>query len=165
MWRHQLLNLMKANYLFPVIFRKIGWWLFFPFSIMGLYCLFGNGANVLQVRMFALYCSEIFESGSGFFKWVDSGILVELSLIGLAVSLLFISFSKEKDEDECIERIRMQSLVWAILGSYILLIVATLFIYGFAFMNFVFINMFMVLVLFIFKYNWELYKFRRMNND
>lgn len=156
---------MKANYLSPVVFRKIGWWLLLPFLVMGLYCLFGNGADVLQVRMFALYCNKIFDGGSGFFKWVNSGILVELSLIGLAVSLLFISFSKEKDEDECIERIRLQSLVWAILWNYILLILATLLIYGFAFMNFVFISMFTVLILFIFKYNWELHKFRRMNND
>lgn len=159
---------MKANYLFPVIFRKIGWCLFVPFSIMGMYCLFGNGANVLQVRMLALYTSEVsdfFHHGSGFFRWVESGVLVELSLVGLVLSLLFISFSKEKDEDECIEHIRMQSLIWAILSSNILLILATLLIYGFAFMNFAFINMFMVLLLFILKYNWELYKFRRCNND
>lgn len=154
---------MKANYLFPEIFRKIGWWLFVPFVVMGIYCLFGNGSNIWQVPAFALYTDEPF--GGGFFKWVQSGVLINLSIIGLTLSLLFISFSKEKDEDECIEQIRVQSLVWSILVSNLLVILATLFIYGFAFMNFIFINMFTVLILFIIKYNWELHKFRRISNE
>ncbi|CAK7083042.1 MAG: hypothetical protein PARBA_03631 [Parabacteroides sp.] len=163
MKRHKYLNIMRANYLFPEIFRKIGWCLLVPFLALGLFCLFWDGGDVCQIKVLALYTSEPFSSG--FFRWVKTGILDELSVIGLTFSLLFISFSREKDEDECIERIRMQSLVWSILGSSLLLILATLFIYGFAFMTFAFINMFTVLVLFIGKYNWELYKFRRVNNE
>lgn len=90
---------MKANYLFPVVFRKIGWCLFIPFSIMGIYCLFGNGANVLQMRVLALYSSDVsdfFHPGTGFFRWVESGILVELSLVGLVVSLLLSLFRKKR---------------------------------------------------------------------
>lgn len=152
---------MKADYLFPEIFRKIGWLLLVPFLVAGAYCLFGDGAYTWPFTVFALI-SEPFGEKMKFCTWIyASGLMDELAIIGLTVSLLFISFSKERDEDECIEHIRMQSLVWSILVSYVLLIFAALFIFGLAFLTFAFINMFTVLVLFIIKYNWELYKFRR----
>ena len=49
--------------------------------------------------------------------------------------------------------------------AYSLLIVCTMLIYDMQYLNFVFIDLFMILFLFIIKYNIELYKFRRSNND
>ena len=89
----------------------------------------------------------------------------ELIVLGLTVSLIFIAFSRERDEDECIAEIRMHSLVWAIIVNYALLIVATFLIYDIAYLYFIDINIFTVLFLFIIKYNIALYKFRRINND
>lgn len=156
---------MKANYLFPEIFRKIGWYLLIPFSMLGVYCLQGDGANILPSTVFA-FIDDPFGGKLEFFTWVHTdGILDEFAIIGLTISLLFISFARERDEDECIEQIRMQSLVWSILVSYVLLIFAVLFIFGLAFLTFAFINLFTVLILFIIKYNWELYKFRRITNE
>lgn len=156
---------MKTNYLFPVVCRKIGWWLFFPFFILGIYCLFGDGSDQLSSPVFALLHSEGFGIGHQLFKLIYNPILDELTIIGLTVALLFIAFSKEKDEDECVEHIRLQSLVWSIMWSYGILIFATVFFYGFAFMDFVFANLFTVLFLFIIRYNWKLYQFRRLPNE
>ena len=135
---------MRKNYLFPTTFRKIGWCLFVPFAITSFICLF-DGSNEDWLKVNAL--SD------------------ELSMIGLTVSLLFIAFSKEKDEDECIANIRSNSLIWATITAYSLLIVCTMLIYDMQYLNFVFIDLFMILFLFIIKYNIELYKFRRSNND
>ena len=147
---------MKKNYLFPTTFRKIGWCLFVPFVVMSFICLF-NGANedwlevsVLSVVPWGVSKNSLFD---------------ELSMIGLTVSLLFIAFSKEKAEDECIANIRSNSLIWATITGYSLLIVCTMLIYDMQYLNFVFIDLFMILFLFIIKYKIELYKFRRNNND
>lgn len=147
---------MKKNYLFPSTFRKIGWCLFIPFAIMSLICLF-NGANEdwLEVSVFSAIPLGI----------IKNSLFDELSMIGLTVSLLFIAFSKEKDEDECISNIRSNSLVWATITGYSLLIICTMLIYDIQYLNFVFIDLFMILILFIIKYNIELYRFRRNNND
>lgn len=147
---------MKKNYLFPTTFRKIGWCLFVPFVIMSFICLF-NGANEdwLKINVFSAAPWGIFENS----------LFDELSMIGLTVSLLFIAFSKEKDEDECIANIRSNSLIWATIAGYSLLIVCTMLIYDIQYLNFVFTDLFMILFLFIIKYNIELYKFRRSNND
>lgn len=147
---------MKKNYLFPTTFRKIGWWLFIPFAIMSIICLF-NGANEnwLNVSTFSVVPWGV----------IKNSLLDEISMIGLTISLLFIAFSKEKDEDECIASIRSSSLVWATIAGYLLLILCTMFIYDLQYLNFVFIDLFMILILYIIKYNIELYKFRRGNND
>lgn len=155
---------MKTNYLFPVIFKKIGWFLFVPFFISCIYCLFGNGADLLPFKVFALVCNTHFMD-IGFCKVIENCVFDELSVIGLTVSLLFIAFSKEKDEDECIAELRMRSLVWAIIVNYSLLIAVTLFVYGTFYLTFAFINLFTMLFLFIIKFNIALYKFRRTNNE
>lgn len=147
---------MKKNYLFPTTFRKIGWCLFVPFVIMGLICLFNaNDESWLKVSAFSVIPWGV----------IKNSLFDEISVIGLAISLLFIAFSKEKDEDECIASIRSSSLIWATIAGYLLLIVCTMLIYNLSYLNFVFIDLFMILILFITKYNIELYKFRRSNND
>lgn len=147
---------MKKNYLFPTTFRKIGWCLFVPFVIMGLICLFnGNDDSWLKVSVFSVIPWGV----------IKNSLFDEISVIGLAISLLFIAFSREKDEDECIASIRSSSLIWATIAGYLLLIVCTMLIYDLPYLNFVFIDLFMILILFITKYNIELYKFRRSNND
>lgn len=147
---------MKKNYLFPTTFRKIGWCLFVPFVIMGFICLFNaNDESWLKVSAFSVIPWGV----------IKNSLFDEISVIGLAISLLFIAFSREKDEDECIASIRSSSLIWATIAGYLLLIVCTMLIYDLPYLNFVFIDLFMILILFITKYNIELYKFRRSNND
>ena len=89
-------------------------------------------------------------------SWTD-----ELIVIFLTLAMLFIGFSREKDEDECIASIRMNALVWAILTNSALLILGTLFVYGLPYLNFMSIYMFSLLLLFILKYTWSLYQFRK----
>ena len=139
---------MRKNYLFPTTFRKIGWCLFVPFAIT-------SNEDWLKVNALSVIPWGI----------IKNSLFDELSMIGLTVSLLFIAFSKEKDEDECIANIRSNSLIWATITAYSLLIVCTMLIYDMQYLNFVFIDLFMILFLFIIKYNIELYKFRRSNND
>jgi len=79
--------------------------------------------------------------------------------------MIFIVFSKEKDEDEYIAQIRMYSLVWSILIGSALLLLATVFVYGLYYMTVAFLNMFLILFLFVIKFNIELYKFRRTGRD
>ena len=147
---------MRKNYLFPTTFRKIGWCLFVPFAITSFICLFdGSNEDWLKVNALSVIPWGI----------IKNSLFDELSMIGLTVSLLFIAFSKEKDEDECIANIRSNSLIWATITAYSLLIVCTMLIYDMQYLNFVFIDLFMILFLFIIKYNIELYKFRRSNND
>lgn len=147
---------MKRNYLFPTVFKKIGWYALVPFAMANLISLFGEwNPDWLNVKTLSIIP----------WRTVENSLCDELSLIGLTLSLLFIAFSREKDEDECIASIRSSSLIWATLTGYILLMICTALIYDLAYLNFVFIDLFAILILFILKYNIEIYKFRRNHND
>lgn len=78
---------------------------------------------------------------------------------------LFVGFSKEKREDEFIAELRLSSLLWAVLVNYILLIVAFIFIYGRGFFGVMSYNMFTVLIIFIGRFNYLLYKNSKIVSD
>ena len=130
--------------------------MFIPFFVLGIAYLCNCDLTFPSSKVFSLIPFGIMNNDD----WGD-----ELIVLGLTVSLIFIAFSRERDEDECIAEIRVHSLVWAIIVNYALLIVATFLIYDIAYLYFIDINIFTVLFLFIIKYNIALYKFRRINND
>ena len=130
--------------------------MFIPFFVLGIAYLCNCDLTFPSSKVFSLIPFGIMNNDD----WGD-----ELIVLGLTVSLIFIAFSRERDEDECIAEIRMHSLVWAIIVNYALLIVATFLIYDIAYLYFIDINIFTVLFLFIIKYNIALYKFRRINTS
>jgi len=78
---------------------------------------------------------------------------------------LCVGFSKEKKEDEFIAELRLSSLLWAVLVNYILLIFAFIFIYGMDFFDVMGYNMFTVLIIFIARFNYLLYKNSKIVSD
>ncbi len=81
------------------------------------------------------------------------------------IGALLVSFSKEKNEDEFIAEIRLSSLLWAVWVSYILLLVAFLIVYGTPFFEIMVYNMFTVLIIFIVRFNYILYKNSKAVSD
>lgn len=151
---------MKNSYLFPSYFKKIGWILlplFLLFSISVLYMQKDWGLNV---DTFALL-----ETGIGddalWFKISRQDLGDEIAFLGMTLSLLFIAFSKQKEEDEYISQIRLESLIWAVIANYVILTAATWLVYGFAYFQVTIYNMFTVLVLFIIKFHLALYKLKK----
>lgn len=151
---------MKNSYLFPAYFKKIGWCMFpfmLAFSIYALYIK--NGLN-WDVSMWT------FVSDSKWFRTSVQDISDEIAFTGMTVSLLFIAFAKRKDEDEYISRIRLESLVWAVIANYAILTAATWLVYGFPYFNVMLYNMFTILILFIVKFQLALYKLKKsMRNE
>lgn len=140
---------MKTDYLLSPSCKKVGLWLGIPFVLGGLFLLF-RGAE-----------GECFLAGLG---WVGD-FFDELVVVGLIVCLLLASFSREKDEDECIAHLRMQAWTMAVVCNYLILIVGTLCIYNLAYLDFMAINMFTVLILFLVIFHWKLWRFRKENHE
>ncbi|MGB3922738.1 MAG: hypothetical protein WBL00_02275, partial [Bacteroidales bacterium] len=88
----------------------------------------------------------------------ENNVLDEISSILLIIGALLIAFSKEKTEDEFISKIRLESLVWATYINYAILIFAIIFIYDMTFLWVLVFNMFTLLVFFLIRFNWALYK-------
>lgn len=139
---------MKTDYLLSPSCKKVGLWLGIPFVLGGLYLL-SNG-SWMDTSLSQIGMRDCFD---------------ELVVIGLAVSLLLASFSREKDEDECIAHLRMQAWTMAVVSNYLILIVVTLCIYGMSYLNFMAVNMFTVLILFLVVFHWKLWRFRKENHE
>jgi small-conductance mechanosensitive channel len=156
---------MKPNYLLSNRFKKIGWILFIPSIILGLlFVIFQFQPKFLDIKVFAILNQDIFSSPD-FFDIIKTNVIDEIIGILLIISLCFIAFSKEKEEDEFIARIRLESLLWATYINYAILIFAILFVYGgVAFWVLIF-NIFTILLFFIIRFNWIIMRTRKLLKD
>jgi hypothetical protein len=156
---------LKADFLLPNKLKKVGWFLFIPGIILGaFYLVTGIEPNFLDLKSFALAGDK----GSGilpdssYFTIVETNILDEIISLLIIVGAFFIALSKEKNEDEIISKIRLRSLVWAIYLNYALLAIAIIFVYGTPFFWILVFNMFTFLFFFILRFNWALYKSKKI---
>ena len=72
--------------------------------------------------------------------------------------LILIAFSKEKTEDEMIGQLRLESLQWSVYANYLVLALAIMLVYDSAFFNVLVYNMFTMLVVFIARFRWLIYR-------
>jgi uncharacterized membrane protein YczE len=149
---------METKLLLPSRFKKIGWFLFVPALLAGIYLTITNAEpHWLNARIVCLASGDFF-NGASFFSKVDTNLANTIVGVLLIVGALLVGFSKEKNEDEFIAKIRLSSLLWAVMVNYLLLLFAFLFIYETAFLNVMIYNMFTVLLIFIGRFNYILYK-------
>jgi hypothetical protein len=142
---------MKSNLLIPSRFKLIGLVILIPSILLG-------------------FCWRFFEFEIGFltiksnhdrvsiFETHHVNFTDEIALVGIITSLLMIAFSREKQEDEFINRIRLESLQWAVLVNYGLLIIAAFVVYGWSFIDVMMYNMLTVLIIFIVRFHVILYR-------
>ncbi len=153
---------MKAKYLFPPRFKKYGLMVLIPSIIMGLFMVItGYEPALFDAKVFALFV-ENYPSGSDILKFTNNNIFDEIIAVLLIVSALLVTFSKEKDEDEYIQKIRLESLVWATYANYAVLLLAIVFVYDLSFLWVMIFNMFTLLVFFIIRFNWKISKMKNL---
>jgi hypothetical protein len=162
---------MNSNYLFPMVCKRIGWALFVPFAIMGVILLIDDMLlPALPCKVIALFNGPELstESDVGLspaFQFITNNMIDELIVWGLTIAMALIAFSRESDEDEYVEHLRSKSLVWSLKFNMVLLLVATLFLYGANFVTFNWIYLFGIPLLYIIRFEYELYHFRHVNDD
>lgn len=147
---------MKTNYLLPNKYKTIGWILLVLGLISGvLLMLTDYESQLLQTKVLAVYNNDsIFENNKGFFKVIENSIANELSAIAIIIGGLLVGFSKEKIEDEFVSKLRMDSLAWAMIVNYIVLLFSIVFIYNLTFFDVLVFNMFTPLLFFIIRFNY-----------
>lgn len=142
---------MKANYLFPFKYKKLGWIILIPASILGLITfLLEYEPSFLNLNVPAIFISD-----KQYFGIVKNNVLNEILGVLIIASSILVAFSKEKSEDEYIYKIRLESLVWAVYVNYGILLISFLFLFDLAFLWIMIFNMFTVLLFFIIRFNWQ----------
>mgnify|MGYP000857572200 CR=1 FL=1 len=149
---------MQFKLLLPHKFKKAGWLILLPATLLAIIQVFTGFEGIqLEAKTFALYYSDFFAEDQ-FFALIQTNIANTLIGILFIIGAMLVGFSREKNEDEFIASLRLSSLLWAVLANYSLLLLAFAFIYGTAFLNVMLYNMFTVLIIFIVRFNYVLYK-------
>ncbi|KAA3620879.1 MAG: hypothetical protein DWQ02_28705 [Bacteroidetes bacterium] len=152
---------MKTRFLFPNAMKRIGWFIFIPAVIAGIIFLFdGMEFDFLDARVFAIYDDE-FMGETIYFKMTDNNLTDEILGILLLIGSVLVAFSKEKDEDEFIMKIRLESLLWATFVNIGFLLFCLMFIYGMMFFTVMLLNMYSLLILFIIRFNIIMYRTKK----
>ncbi len=149
---------MSHSLLFPNKYKIAGWCLLIPATIFGIILTATNFDGFsLNIKVFALFNNDI-GGKSQFFSIIYTDVTNTIIGILFIVGSLLVGFSKEKKEDEFIANLRLSSLLWAVFVNYGLLLVAFAFIYGTSFLNIMVYNMFTVMIIFIIRFNYMLYR-------
>ena len=152
---------MKVNYLFPNKYKKIGWLILIPSAIIGLIILnLGYEPDLLDFNVPSIFIDELF-ANKNMFGMVENNILNEVFGVLTIISSLLVAFSKEESEDEYISKIRLESLVWAVYFNYGILLISFIFIFDFSFLWVMIFNMFIGLLFFIIRFNWQISKLKK----
>jgi|TARA_B110000495_G_C23001414_1_gene591050 hypothetical protein len=155
---------MKVKYLFPNKYKKIGLFILIPLAIIGLLTLILDyEPDFLTLNVPAIFINELF-GDNYLFGIIKNNILNEILGILIIISSLLVAFSKEKSEDEFISKIRLESLVWAVYVNYAVLLISLLLIYNLSFLWVMVFNMFTVLLFFIIRFNWQIFKLKKSDS-
>jgi len=145
---------MAPKFLLPNKFKKFGWIILIPATIVGLILAYNEFSLAwIWGKVFAI-ANEGTEEHYKYFVVTRTNLTNTVVGTLFIIGALLVSFSKEKNEDEFIAELRLSSLLWAVGISYVLLLIAFVMVYGTPFMDVMVYNMFTVLILFIIRFNY-----------
>ena len=147
---------MNSNYLLPHRFRKYGLILLLPAITLGIAALHWD----FEFAFLDLPIPEqdMILSGSE----AKENFTNELAMVLILVALVFIAFARETIEDEYVAKLRLDSLLVAVLLNYGIVLLGVIFLYGFTFFYFLVYNMYTVLLLFILRFAWVKLRERKL---
>jgi hypothetical protein len=145
---------MPTKILLPHRFQKIGWIFILPFLAL----LFAVTYFRFELDWLTFQLKEPVDAILDFFEPYELNFTLSFALIGVFVSLFLIAFSREKEEDEFIQKLRLESLLVACYANTFILIIGTLLFYGLGYLEFMGYNMFTIQLIFIARFRWVLYK-------
>lgn len=152
---------METNYLLSSKFKRIGLIILIPSLILGLYTLFTDWEPVFfDANALGIFIEDL-SGNNRFIGMVENNILNEILGILVILGGIMVAFSKEKDEDELIAKIRLESLVWAMYLNYGILLLAFLLLYDFSFYWAMVFNMYTMLFFFIIRFNIKIWRLRK----
>jgi hypothetical protein len=133
---------MKSVFLFPAKFKIIGWIFLIPSVIVGLFMLFDSELELKGLDWIIPW------SGS------KDNLTNELVMLVVLVFAVLVAFTKTKEEDEYVQKIRLDSLVWSVYMNYAILFIGIIGFYNFDFLNLLVFNMYTPLFIFIARFQY-----------
>lgn len=156
---------MKNLILFPSNYRKIGIALILLSVLLIIINSFDGLLFLEKIKVLAVYDSGTpLNQNSGaphFFKVIQDDFRFEIIVVLLLVGLIFFGFSKRQNEDELIQKMRLNALLWATYAHFTLFILMTIFTFGIFYLNYLLIGIFTILVIYIIRFEYKMFLLNR----
>lgn len=144
---------MKNTLLLPHRYKFVGGLILIPAMAMGIAVLFFQWEWGLLDVSLPQWLPGV---GEGAFSGPKNNLTDELALSAVLLGMLIICFSAEKEEDEFIRHTRLQSLQWAVLINYTILITAVWLVYNNGFWYVIILSMLTIPAIFLIRFYWVL---------
>jgi hypothetical protein len=142
---------MKTRLLLPNRCKLPGWLLLAAGTALGI-ALFTTNFE------FTFPFLELPENTERLSIWGSGNMTDELVALLVIVGGLLVAFSREKEEDEYVNRLRLESFMWSTLITYIAIGLSFIFIYGDTFLYAMIVLPFLLLYIFIIRFHVILYR-------
>jgi hypothetical protein len=158
---------MRTNFLFPYRFKKASGVLFaISFILLTLFYIFDEfGSFEIKAKVFSIAGGSGLLGNGGDFFWLETSITDELLMLMVIPFGIIFAFSKEKYEDEMVNAIRLNSLAWATITNYTIILLGYLFIYGTVFLNVLMFAMVSQLLIFIMLFRYRMFRFYKIEGN
>ena len=152
---------MKTNFLFPYRLKTLSGILFgISFILLALFYSVSEFSSFeIKAEVFAILGDTGILGGNESFFWLETSVTDEILMLFVIPFGLIFAFSKEKYEDEMVSAIRLNSLAWATIINYIIILLGYLFVYGMPFLNVLMVAMISQLLIFILLFRFKMYRF------
>lgn len=151
---------MKKNYLLPHRYMKIGLFMLVPFFIMACIDFLGMASSI-EISFPYIY-NDLLTSRHWFGIANGEDVFMEIWMLGVFSSLIFIALSKEKVEDEMIMQIRLQSMLFSLRCTAVIFIFETIFFFGFAYVYCLGALFYIFLIVSVLKFRYVLHKLNKI---
>lgn len=156
---------METTYLLPNRFSYFGWILIALSLLIWSYFLISDEElSFLNARVITIIGQAISKK-TIYFDFIQVNLTSTISGVLFILGGIFVAFAKQKTEDEFIFKLRLLSFQWSILFNYGLLLFCFIFVYDLAFLNVMIYNMFTILILFIVRFYYLLYKYNDASDE
>jgi len=161
---------MNTTALFPKSYRNIGLGLIILALLIWIIEMLFGGLSLLEnIKVLALYDSGIpfdqSREGNSFFRIIQDDFRYEAVSVILLLGLLLFGFSKRKLEDELVQKIRLESLLWATYVHFFLFILLTLFTFGLFYLNILVFSVFTILLIYIIRFEYKMFLLKKSINE
>lgn len=130
-------------FLFPHVFRPIGWILLVPALLLGI-----------------LLLSDVFSIDG-----TAETIINDAAIIGIALGTLFTGCSRERIEDEMTSMIRLNALLTSLYVYVVFLAILTLAVNGMAYLYVMAAGLVMLPIIFVVCFRYEMHRYYKMKAD
>jgi hypothetical protein len=140
----------RFSFLLPKGLRPLG----FIFTAAGIILAiirfyFGYKPELLKRNVFAIYSHYL---DSKFMQVIKNQLLEEVAGVLLVLGIFLIAFTKEKDDDEKTNEIRLRAFFITTYLNVLFILISILFTFGLGFMYMAMINMVLWLIVYIISF-------------